>query len=201
MLQRILFIASISLVLACSSDDGSGGSGGGVDSGASASIDGGGGSNGGADAGGNNNNNADAGGNSGGADAGGSNTGEPIAGEVICGSASCDVTGDNVCCVSISGSQCTPADQCGGGFSASQHCDGPEDCSGGKRCCAVFSFSGESGSFCRDTCDTNTAGDEAELCHNNAQCPDSGDMCRTCEFPGAPPTNACAGTDIPACNN
>ena len=34
--------------------------------------------------------------------------------------------------------------------------------------------------------DLERAGDEAELCHNNSQCSDSGDTCKSCEFMGAP---------------
>lgn len=123
-----------------------------------------------------------------------------MAGSVVCADSTCDLTTGNVCCISISGSQCTPAGDCGGGFSAPQHCDGPEDCSGGEACCAVFSFGGDVGSFCRTTCDTNSEGNEAELCHTTADCTDPGELCRTCEFPGAPAQKACAGTDIPACN-
>lgn len=127
---------------------------------------------------------------------------DPRAGVVECDGNTCDLSAGEVCCISISGSQCTLEADCGGGFSAPQHCDGPEDCDpSANKCCAVFSFGGDVGSFCRAECDTNEAGDTAEICHDNDDCPDSGDTCKTCEYPGAPPTNACAGDDIPACQS
>jgi len=126
---------------------------------------------------------------------------DPRAGVVECDGNTCDLEAGEVCCISISGSQCTLEGDCGGGFSAPQHCDGPEDCDpAAPKCCAVFSFGGDVGSFCRAECDTNEAGDEAEICHDDNDCPDSDDTCKTCEYPGAPTaTHACAGDDIPAC--
>ncbi len=123
-----------------------------------------------------------------------------VAGEVNCGGTSCNLNAGDICCISISGSQCTAESDCSDGFTAPQHCDGPEDCGGGQACCAVFMLGGDIGSFCRDTCSTSSAGDEAELCHITADCSDAAETCKTCQFTGAPmPQNACAGDDIPAC--
>lgn len=131
---------------------------------------------------------------------GGGGGGDPEAGVVQCNGAPCDVTGDDVCCITISGQTCKPAVECTDGFSAPQHCDGPEDCGTGQACCAVFEFGGDIGSFCRDECQTNMQGNEAELCHDTGDCSHAGETCNVCEFPGAPAQNACAGPDIDACN-
>jgi hypothetical protein len=125
-------------------------------------------------------------------------TTDPRVGMVKCGDAECDLTGGNVCCVSMSGSSCTAEASCTGGFSAPQHCDGPEDCTGGKRCCAYAPILTDTpGAFCEDTCSTAENGATSDLCHDEEQCPGTGQSCGDCCFPGAgDPTNSCLSDSV-----
>jgi hypothetical protein len=121
-------------------------------------------------------------------------TADPRAGVVTCGDTECDLTAGNVCCVSMSGSECTAAAECSGGFSAPQHCDGPEDCSASERCCAYAPIlTSTPGAFCEATCETTPNGSHSDLCHDDGQCPGSEMSCGQCCFPGAEenPTSTC----------
>jgi hypothetical protein len=105
---------------------------------------------------------------------------DPRADKIGCGmSTSC--TSPQVCCVSLSGLSCTEESGCTGSFSATGHCDGPEDCDSGNKCCLHFEmFSSEpNGAFCR-------SGDcpmgDNELCHTESDC-DEGTPCVECKPP------------------
>jgi hypothetical protein len=66
----------------------------------------------------------------------------------------------------------------------------------------VFEFGGDIGSFCRDSCQTNEAGNEAELCHVTDDCTHAGETCNDCQFMGAPTSQRACSTDaITACQN
>mgnify|MGYP001814510530 CR=1 FL=1 len=120
-----------------------------------------------------------------GADAGGGATidgPDPRPGYVGCGEGT-SCMNPQVCCVSLSGLACTAASACSGGLSAAGNCDGPEDCSGGQACCVAFSFTSESGTFCRDG--GGCPSGENELCTRDADCSGSGATCVGCVAPGS----------------
>ncbi len=103
-----------------------------------------------------------------------------IPNEVSCGMQSCDIT-TNYCCVGLQGSSCQ-VDPCGG-FSATQTCDGPEDCQNNQVCCVGF----PSGSACFDGCNAT----QERLCHLDSECP-SGQACALCTYPGNSEIRLCS---------
>jgi hypothetical protein len=109
-----------------------------------------------------------------------------VEGAVNCGATSCDLSA-NVCCVGFGGQTCEAGNTCA--FSASQICDGSEDCGLNQVCCmgfGGFSFS----------CALNQCGNlETQLCTSQDQCTD-GQICRTCVYPANVRISSCgnAGT-------
>jgi len=69
------------------------------------------------------------------------------------------------CCLSFDGGySCKPGGCSGTDIQA--ECDGPEDCTGGNRCCSQYDPNGHETEYtmCAPTCPSNTR------CHNDADC-------------------------------
>jgi len=136
----------------------------------------------------------DAGPGGGGADAGPLTSAagaDPRPDFIGCGDMSC--ASPEICCVSLSGTMCTGADGCGGGFSAAGTCDGPEDCGGGQACCVHFGmFDPMNGAFCLDG---GCPADDNQLCHRDSDC--GGGTCVAC----APPTGGVLDVTYGICSS
>ncbi|MCB9601241.1 MAG: hypothetical protein H6721_15595 [Sandaracinus sp.] len=103
----------------------------------------------------------------------------PAAGQVSCGTMTCNVP-SQTCCTTLfpQGQTCQAAGSCSGGTSAPGNCDGPEDCMGGQLCCAPSGFADlTSGTTCEASC-----GSRFQMCQTNADCP-GGQTCHTCTPP------------------
>lgn len=76
-----------------------------------------------------------------------------------CGGEDCDLAAGELCCMHVmSRFGCVGDDT--SGCDALLHCDGPEDCAEGERCCAV----GQDGNFCRSSCP------DLVVCHDHRDC-------------------------------
>jgi len=102
-------------------------------------------------------------------------TSDPDPDEVACDGATCIPSQGEVCCVKMTGMECTSADACSG-FASPASCDGPEDCPAGEHCCVGF----PAGARCiADGC----TGSDQELCNYSNDCP--GAYCTACKGPGS----------------
>lgn len=108
--------------------------------------------------------------------AGSASSSAGTSGEVGCGGASCNLSGEKRCCT---GSYCEYSEQyCGTTCSyTAVSCDGPEDCSG-NACCGFFG----TGWDCSG--ELACASSELQLCHNASDCPQDASYC-------------CANTGLP----
>lgn len=107
----------------------------------------------------------------------------PAPNTISCGNGTC-VAGLQACCVTATSSGCIPfAGVCVGG--AIRRCDGPEDCDGGRVCCAQPQNTGTGTNFrtaCSRPAECTQQGGVA-VCKTTADCPPN----RTCgpvSFPG-----------------
>ena len=112
--------------------------------------------------------------------------------KVSCGSETCDLTADQICCFQAGSTtpMCTTADGCAF-FGHSLRCDGPEDCAGTKICCGTVD------PYTSGYCVPGPAcpGALVRLCRAASQCPAASPKC--C----APPSKyAWSCTDNPPVN-
>lgn len=80
------------------------------------------------------------------------------------------------CCNKYGGNECT-ATACTGIDDFRSECDGPEDCTGGKRCYAYYGVAG----YVVGVCDTQ-AFDRPVYCHNSGDCPTGTGSCWTVDI-------------------
>lgn len=111
-----------------------------------------------------------------GTDTGGS-TGGGEAGKINCGP-TLKCTLPQVCCIGFGGGASYSCAASCSGLTAKAACDGPEDCSGGARCCSGF----PSGAQCKAMCGS---GDQ-DMCHVDSDCT-GGKTCKECSTPGGGP--------------
>jgi hypothetical protein len=106
----------------------------------------------------------------------------PGQGAVACGNTSC-LTPQNYCCVGPNNvAACIPRDAaCTLG--AARRCDGPEDCDGGRICCARAETVGGYRSACLRTTECAQAGG-APTCRSAVECPLSARTCSAASFGG-----------------
>jgi len=106
----------------------------------------------------------------------------PPVNTVACGSARC-VVGQQACCVTAASSTCIPLSGiCLGG--AARRCDGPEDCDGGRICCAHPDPQGGYRSACNRPMECAQMGG-ATICRTAADCPGVNRTCAPVVLSGA----------------
>ena len=108
---------------------------------------------------------------------------------VPCGMRPCDLATGELCCVrTVIDRQCRRL-SCMPTIEITQNCDGPEDCAGGRTCCADL-IDSRRPSTCRAEC----LGPEVVVCHTRADCPPTQQHC--CRWPGGTDSR-CSAMTIP----